>query len=146
MVMAVHMLIVRTLLESSQQHIKKKTFTFFSIRSNMASVTAWANDYRDNDYISRELEGYAGKGDILIILSTSGGNFKKNQSINLIKLSKAAKKKEVFLISLLGKGGGNLKNNSNLSYIVESNITATIQEVHKTLLHSICDLIENKIK
>ena len=125
---------------------KRKPLPFFLLGSNMASVTAWANDYRDNDYISRELEGYAEKGDILIILSTSGGNFKKKQSINLIKLSKVAKKKEVFLISLLGKGGGNLKNNSNLSYIVESNTTATIQEVHKTLLHSICDLIEDKIK
>ena len=125
---------------------KRKPLPFFLLGSNMASVTAWANDYRDNDYISRELEGYAEKGDILIILSTSGGNFKKKQSINLIKLSKVAKKKEAFLISLLGKGGGNLKNNSNLSYIVESNTTATIQEVHKTLLHSICDLIENKIK
>ena len=112
----------------------------------MASVTAWANDYRDNDYISRELAGYAEKGDILIILSTSGGNIKNKQSINLIKLSKVANKKDIFLISLLGKGGGALKNISNLTYIVESNTTATIQEVHKTLLHSIFDLIENKIK
>ncbi len=125
---------------------KRKPLPFFLLGSNMASVSAWANDFNDNDYISRELDGYAKKGDLLIILSTSGGNLKQKQSINLIKLSKVAKKKDVFLISLLGKGGGALKNISNFCYIVNSYTTATIQEVHKTLLHSICDLIENKIK
>ena len=66
--------------------------------------------------------------------------------MNLIKLSKVAKQKNVFLISLLGKGGGFLKKNSNFCYVVNSNLTATTQEVHKTLLHSICELIDNKIK
>ena len=125
---------------------KRKPLPFFLLGSNMASVSAWANDYNNNDYVSRELKGYANKGDILIILSTSGGNFKQNQSMNLIKLSKVAKQKNVFLISLLGKGGGFLKKNSNFCYVVNSNLTATIQEVQKTLLHSICDLIDNKIK
>ncbi len=125
---------------------KRNPLPFFLLGSNMASVTAWANDYKNDEYISREFNGYANKGDLLIILSTSGGNLKKKQSTNLIKLSKVAKQKKIFIISLLGKGGGALKNNSNISYIVKSNSTATIQEVHKTLLHSICEIIETKIK
>lgn len=125
---------------------KRKPLPFFLLGSNMASVSAWANDYKNDEYISRELQAYADMGDILIILSTSGGNFKQKQSTNLIKLSNMANQKKVFLISFLGKGGGVLKNKSNFSYIVKSDSTGTIQEVHKTLLHSICDLIENKIK
>tara|TARA_B100002019_G_scaffold239724_1_gene215178 strand:- start:1104 stop:1682 length:579 start_codon:yes stop_codon:yes gene_type:complete len=124
---------------------KRRPLPFFLLGSNMASVSAWANDYKNDQYISRELTGYANKGDILIILSTSGGNFKQKQSMNLIQLSKIAKQNKIFLISLLGKGGGVLKRSSDICYIVKSDTTGTIQEVQKMLLHSICDLIENKI-
>ena len=125
---------------------KRKPLPFFLLGSNMASVSAWANDYKNDEYISRELTGYSNKGDILIILSTSGGSIKKKKSTNLIKLSDVAKKKKLFLISFLGKGGGTLKKRSDIFYIVKSNTTATIQEIHKTLLHSICDIIEVNIK
>jgi len=125
---------------------KRRSLPFFLLGSNMASVSAWANDYNFSDYISRELTGYAKKNDILFILSTSGGNIKRNHSLNLIKMAKVAKEKNILLISLLGKGGGALKNYSDISYIVESNTTATIQEIHKTILHSICECIDDKIK
>ena len=125
---------------------KRKPLPFFLLGSNIASISAWGNDYSFNDYISRELDGYGTKDDVLIILSTSGGNFKKKQSLNLIKMANLAKRKGIFIISFLGKGGGVLKNKSNISYVVKSNITATIQEVHKCLLHSICELIDKSIK
>ena len=37
---------------------KRKPLPFFLLGSNMASVSAWANDYNNNDYVSRELKGY----------------------------------------------------------------------------------------
>ena len=125
---------------------KRKPLPFFLLGSNIASISAWGNDYNFEDYISRELDGYGKKGDVLIILSTSGGNLKKKQSINLVKMANKAKEKEIFIISLLGKDGGILKNKSNISYIVKSKETATIQEIHKTLLHSICEVIDKDIK
>ena len=125
---------------------KRKPLPFFLLGSNIASISAWGNDYNFNDYISRELEAYGSKDDVLIILSTSGGNLKKKQSLNLIKMANLAKKKKIFIMSFLGKGGGVLKNKSNLSYVVRSKSTATIQEVHKCLLHSICELIDKNIK
>ena len=124
---------------------KRKPLPFFLLGSNIASISAWGNDYKFEDYISRELDGYGRKEDVLIILSTSGGNFKKKQSINLIKMANKAKEKNIFIISLLGKGGGVLKSKSDISYIVKSNLTATIQEIHKTLLHSICEVIDKDI-
>jgi len=124
---------------------KRKPLPFILLGSNMASVSAWANDFRNDLYISRELSGYGNTGDVLIVLSTSGGNIKKKQSTNLIKLAKVAKQKKITLISFLGRNGGVLKKISNLNYIVKSNYTATIQETHKTLLHSICEIIDNRI-
>ena len=124
---------------------KRKPLPFILLGSNMASVSAWANDFRNDLYISRELSGYGNTGDVLIVLSTSGGNIKKKQSTNLIKLAKVARQKKITLISFLGRNGGALKKISNINYIVKSNSTATIQETHKTLLHSICEIIDKRI-
>jgi len=123
---------------------KRKPLPFYLLGSNMASVSAWANDFEFIDYVSRELSGYSIRNDVLIILSTSGGNIKQNQSLNLIKLAKNAKSKGVFIISLLGKGGGEVSKISDLSIIVDSNTTSTIQEMHKIILHSICAYIDSK--
>ena len=79
-----------------------------------------------------------------MILSTSGGNLKNQQSINLIKLAKNAHKKKVDVISLLGKSGGELKKISNECLIVDSQNTAHIQETQKVICHSICAYLDTK--
>ena len=122
---------------------KRKPLPFVLLGSNQAAVTAWSNDFNFDDYLSREFSTLANKNDILIIFSTSGGDTKKKQSINLIKLAKYAKSKKINVVSLLGKGGGYLKKISNQSIIVNSYNTASIQEVHKIIFHSICETFEN---
>ena len=122
---------------------KRKPLPFVLLGSNQAAVTAWSNDFDFDDYLSREFSTLANKNDILIIFSTSGGDTKKKQSINLIKLAKYAKSKKINVVSLLGKGGGYLKKISNKSIIVNSYNTASIQEVHKIIFHSICETFEN---
>ena len=122
---------------------KRKALPFILLGSNLASVTAWANDFNFEDYLSREFSALSNKGDVIFLFSTSGGNFKKKQSMNLIKLAKTAKSKKIYIISLLGKGGGVLKKISNKSIIVDSNKTGSIQEIHKIIFHSICSTFEN---
>lgn len=120
----------------------RKSLPFILLGSNQAAVTAWSNDFDYKDYLCREFSSLHNKNDVLFIFSTSGGNFKKNQSINLIKLAKFAKKKKIPIISLLGKGGGALKKLSNILIIVDSSNTASIQETHKIIFHSICETFE----
>ena len=103
--------------ELTATYLKKnrKPLPFFLLSSNLAAVTAWSNDFKFEDYLKREFSIFAKKSDVLILFSTSGGNSSKKQSINLIKLAKYAKQKNVFIISFLGKGGGFLKKISNMS-------------------------------
>ena len=56
---------------------------------------------------------------------------------------KFAKRRGIFIICLLGKGGGVLKNYSNETIIVDSYNTGTIQEIHKVILHSICNYLDD---
>ena len=82
---------------------KEKGYPAISIANNSASITAWANDFEFSTAYSRQLSSIGKKGDILFLLSTSGGNIKNNQSINLINAAKTAKKMGIKVISLLGK-------------------------------------------
>jgi len=122
---------------------KRRALPFYLLSSNIASLTAWSNDYKYDSYLIREISGYYNKGDVLILLSTSGGSYKSKQSINLINLAKFAKKNKIYIISLLGKGGGVIKKISNKSVVINSNNTGSIQEIHQMILHSICDYLED---
>ncbi len=122
---------------------KRKGYPAISIANNSASITAWANDFEFSTAYSRQLSSIGKKGDILFLLSTSGGNIKNNQSINLINAAKTAKKMGIKVISLLGKKGGELKKISDNSIVIKSNITSHIQEAHIAILHYICENLEN---
>ena len=110
-----------------------------------SSLTAWGNDFDFETYFERQVEANGNKGDILMVLSTGGGNIKKNISTNLIYAAKIAKKKKLKVISLVGKSGGYLYKNSDISIKIKSNITSVIQEAHMTILHSICYYLEEKL-
>lgn len=122
---------------------KRRSLPFCLLCANTASLTAWSNDFNFDDFLVREFSSLNNKGDVLFLLSTSGGNAKNKQSINLIKLVKFAKRRGIFIICLLGKGGGVLKNYSNETIIVDSYNTGTIQEIHKVILHSICNYLDD---
>ena len=122
---------------------KRRALPFSLLCSNTAALTAWSNDFNFDDFLVREFSSLNNKGDVLFLLSTSGGNIKKQQSVNLIKLVKFARRRGIFIISLLGKGGGVLKNYSNEAIIVDSYNTGTIQEIHKIILHSICNYLDD---
>ena len=74
---------------------RRKPLPFIMLSSNIPALTAWANDFNYNTFLTREIEALSSNGDVLILISTSGGNIKKKQSINLINLAKFAKKKKL---------------------------------------------------
>ena len=122
---------------------KRRALPFVLLGSNLAAITAWANDFKFENYIEREFSAIAESKDLLFLLSTSGGDLKKKQSINLIKLAKYAKKNRTMIVSLLGKGGGELKKISDYCIVIDSYSTGTIQEMHKIILHSVCNYLED---
>jgi len=110
-----------------------------------SSITAWGNDFDFKTYFERQIKANGKKGDLLILLSTGGGNLKKNISTNLVLAAKEAKKKQIKVISLVGKSGGYLYKNSSISIKIKSSSTSVIQEAHMSILHSICYYLENKL-
>ncbi len=99
-------------------------------------MTCWANDYSYTTLFERQASTFCEPNDTLVIFSTSG------ISENVIRAAKAAKAKGSFVLALLGKGGGELPPFADLSLIVPSNATERIQEIHITLVHIFCEILE----
>ena len=59
----------------------------------------------------------------------------------VIKLSK---KKNAKTIAITGNNGGKLGKLTHISLIVTSNSTPRIQEVHRIVIHIICDIVERE--
>jgi D-sedoheptulose 7-phosphate isomerase len=107
-----------------------------ALTTDTSAITAIGNDYGYEYVFSRQVEGLAVDGDVLIGISTSGN------SENVYKAFET--EKNVQKISLLGKSGGTIKDISDLSIIIPSNNTPRIQEMHITIGHIICELIDNE--
>ncbi len=124
---------------------KRKPFKVFSLNQNYIAMTAWSNDFGYDGYLERCLKAYSNKDDILICLTTSGGNKKRKQSRNLLKAVQFAKKNNLYVISLTGRTGGYVKDNSDININIKSNKTSFIQEAHMSILHCICELLEDQV-
>lgn len=116
-----------------------------NIGSMAPSITAWSNDFGYETYFERQVKAHGKKDDILFLMSTGGGDIKDGSSINLIKAALEAKKRGMFIISLVGKTGGELKKISNICIHVKNNTTAFVQEAQMSILHCICEILETEL-
>ena len=120
----------------------RSSYPAISLMDNTSALSAWGNDFDFTGYVERQLSAIADKNDILFLLSTSGGNLKKKQSINLIKAANYAKKNKITVISLIGANGGELEKLSDMYIKIDSNKTSHIQEAHIAIIHYICEALE----
>ncbi len=124
---------------------KRRGLSAISLGSNASSITAWSNDFGFETYFSRQVEALGKSNDVLFLISTGGNPKGSLSSLNLSHALRAAKKKKMKVISLVGKNGGRLKKESDICIHVKSNETSTVQEAHITILHSICGLIDQNV-
>ncbi len=102
-------------------------------------VTCVSNDYGFEYIFSRQLEGLARKGDLLLGLSTSGN------SKNVIVAFEKAKEIGVKTVALLGRDGGALKSMADLSIVVPAETSDRIQEVHIKIIHTVIETVERQL-
>lgn len=108
-----------------------------ALGSNSAVLTAWANDHEFETQFAREVEAYGDSKSVLIGFSTSG---KSSNVLNAFQKSKSLGMKN---IAFTGKGGSHLlKDYVDQMFIVASDVTPRIQEVHIIMYHALCAEIE----
>ena len=110
-----------------------------ALTTNSSSVTAIANDYGYDAIFQRQVEAFGRPGDVLIGLTTSGN------SKNILNALDTADEIGVTTIGMTGAGGGHMAARCKYCLRVPSNNTAHVQEVHITVGHIICGLIEHAL-
>lgn len=132
-------------LQCTYKNSNRSAVSAINIGGMPASLTAWANDFGFETYFERQVKAHGNKNDILFLITTGGGNLETGASTCLIKAAEEAKRKDMLLISLVGKSGGELKKKSDICIHVKNNVTAFIQEAHMSILHCICEILEMEL-
>lgn len=119
--------------------MERPALNALSLTVDTSDITAIGNDYGYDVIFSRQLEGVGRAGDVLIGLSTSGN------SKNVVRAFEQAKKMDIYTIALVGAKGGQMRDMADIALCVPAVTSAHIQEMHITVGHLICDLIEKNI-
>lgn len=118
----------------------RRPYPAISLAVHGGDLTAIGNDYAFDDLFARQIQAFGKPGDVLAAFTTSG------QSENVRRALVAAKSAGVKSIAFLGKDGGRCAGLADIELIVTGTITARIQEGHKFLLHTICEIVEERLK
>ena len=119
--------------------LERRPFRALALHTNSSSLTAIGNDYGYEHVFARELTAHARPGDVLLAISTSGN------SRNVLLAIEAARKCKVSVIGLTGETGGKMKAECNLCLCVPTKSTPRMQEMHITIGHTICELLEERL-
>jgi D-sedoheptulose 7-phosphate isomerase len=103
------------------------------------TVTCWANDYEFADVFARQARTFCSAKDVLIAITTSGN------SENILRAITAAREKGCYVVALLGKDGGKAKTIADSAIVIPHTATERIQEVHITIIHIFCEMIERAL-
>lgn len=119
-----------------------KTVKCRSVNFNEADlITCFANDYGYENWVEKALEFYADKGDLVILISSSGS------SMNIIKGARKAKEMDLAVVTLSGFHPDNpLRSLGDINLWVDSKGYNIVEMTHHIWLVAIVDYIVGKIE
>jgi D-sedoheptulose 7-phosphate isomerase len=118
---------------------ERKAMAAIALTADTSILTALANDYDYRLVFARQVEALGRPGDVVLGISTSGG------SPNVLAAFESAKAGGMTTVAMTGRDGGAVGRAADIHINVATPSTARAQEVHRTLLHAICALIEREL-
>jgi D-sedoheptulose 7-phosphate isomerase len=110
-----------------------------ALNTDTAVLTSISNDYDYSQVFSKQVAALGNEGDVAIGISTSGN------SPNVMRAIEVAKKNGLKTIVLTGGTGGKLASMADVTFIVPAKATARVQEIHITLGHVICQMVDEEL-
>jgi D-sedoheptulose 7-phosphate isomerase len=118
---------------------ERAALSAIALTTDASILTAVANDYDFTRVFARQVEALGRPGDVVLGISTSGA------SANVIAAFAAARAGGLTTVALTGRDGGALGAASDIHINVPAASTARVQEVHRTLLHALCAIVEREL-
>ena len=118
---------------------ERRALPALALTTDTSVLTSVANDYNFERVFVRQIEALGRPGDVAFGISTSG------DSANVLRAIEAAKAGRLQTVALTGRDGGLIGAAAEIHINVPDASTARVQEVHRTLIHAICELVEDSI-
>ena len=115
---------------------QRRSWPAIALTTDTSALTAVSNDLGYEEVFARQVIGLAQAGDVLVAISTSG------KSKNVLRAVEAAKEVGCKTIGLTGATGEPLRSFCDVAVAVPSNRTSRIQEVHITVGHLWCEMVD----
>jgi D-sedoheptulose 7-phosphate isomerase len=119
---------------------ERRALAAVALTTDSSVVTAIANDYSYEQIFTRQIEALGSAGDVAFGISTSG------RSPNVRAGLATARARGLLTIALTGRDGGPVGAEADIHLNVAEVSTARVQEVHRTVLHAICLLIDRSLE
>lgn len=119
--------------------LDRQALPAIALSTDSSILTSVSNDRDFSQIFQRQIEALGRKGDIAFGISTSGN------SSNVLKGIEAARALGMKTVGLTGGKGGKLAGIVDHALVVPSRSTPRIQEVHITVGHAICHLVEAQL-
>jgi len=114
----------------------REAMAALALSTDTSILTSVANDSGFERVFARQIEGLGRPGDVALGITTSGG------SANVIAAFDAAKRRGLTTVAMTGRDGGAAGRAADIHINVPGESTARVQEVHATIIHALCALIE----
>ena len=113
-----------------------------ALSADTAVITSIGNDYAFDAVFSRQVHALVQANDVLLVITTSGA------SPNVLEAIRAAHERDARVVAFTGRNGGEarrLLRAGDVEVSVPHTRTMRIQEMHRLLLHIVCDWIDNSL-
>ena len=116
--------------------VERRPLAAIALTVDSSALTAIANDYGYEHVFSRQVEALGAEGDVLVAITTSGS------SKNVLAAVAAARARGMKIIGLTGARGAAFAAACDAGVAVPSTNTARIQELHITIGHVLCEVVD----
>ncbi len=107
-----------------------------ALSSDGSLLSCIGNDFGYEQVFARQVAGLAQKGDLLVVLTSSGN------SANILAALQEAKRLGIESVAFLGRGGGKARGLATCDLIMPGDSGAAAQEAHLFLIHHLCERID----
>jgi phosphoheptose isomerase len=115
---------------------ERSAMAAIALTTDTSIVTSVANDFTFDWVFARQIEALGRRNDVALGISTSGA------SANVLAAVESGNARGMKTIALTGRDGGAIGRAAAIHINVNDPSTARVQEVHRTVIHAICALVE----
>ncbi len=119
--------------------LDRRALPAIALTTDSSVITSISNDRDYAEVFARQVEALGRPGDVAIGISTSG------QSASVVRGLETASTSQMRTVAFTGGDGGKLAALVDYAFVVPSRSTPRIQEVHATLGHVLCELVEREL-